>query len=270
MIDPHWQVIDLDPVTWRNLGPFFPPQRYIAAAQPGEHGLFVLHDHGQVLKVVDTRTRSLPPGIPSQISDPGALARELYTRGEWQRVHIIDRRHLAWAARQAQATPRRELTLDAYYHLVYRLVWGSRKGYVCEPPHPGHFYGWTYADVQRFIAALPSPATLALGVYADTALAIGLILVCEGGQIRRVTTFEGLNWSVSHPGPTQETLTALCDALEAQFAPAAAVLLCTDTVFSGWLAASDKQTYLSAAQASATAVWYTAPSRVGVTQTESK
>ncbi|HEX6778206.1 MAG TPA: hypothetical protein VF099_08390, partial [Ktedonobacterales bacterium] len=75
MIDPQWQVIDLDPVTWRNLGPFFEPKRYIAAAQPGEHGLFVLHDQGRVLKVVDTQARSIPRDIPPQISDPQALAR---------------------------------------------------------------------------------------------------------------------------------------------------------------------------------------------------
>jgi hypothetical protein len=255
MIDPHWQVIDLDPMTWRHLGPFFAPGQYIAAAQPGEHDLFVLHDHGQVLKVVDTQTRRRPSDIPTRIDDPGTLARELYGRGEWQRVHIIDQSHLAWVAQQAQATPRRDLTLDAYYHLVYTLVWGSSNGYVCEPPHPGHFYGWTYTAIRRFIAALPSPATLALGVYAGDALFIGLILLCREGLIRRVTTFEGLDWNNSNSGPTQQTLEALCEALEAQIAPPAGILLCTDAVFSGWLAATDKLTYLLAARANGTAIW---------------
>lgn len=195
-------------------------------------------------------------GIPAQINDPAALARELYGRGAWQRVHIIDRRHLAWVAQQAQATPRRDLTLDAYYHLVYTLLWGKREGYACEPPPPGHWHGWTYAGIRRFIAALPSPATLALGVYSGDALSIGLILVCERGQIRQVTTFEGLNWHISHPGPTRQTLTALCEALDEQFAPPAAVLLCTEAVFSGWLAASDKLPYLAAARLNATAIWH--------------
>lgn len=272
MIDPHWQMTDLDPVTWRHLGPFFAPQQYIAAVRPGEHGLFILHDQGRVLKIVDTQARDLPSGIPTHIGDPLALAQELYRRGEWQRVHIIDRRHLAWVAQQAQATPRRDLTLDAYYHLVYTLVWGSGNGngYVSEPPHPGKWHGWTYTQIRHFIAELPSPATVALGVYTDmakpiprgvpsgNALSIGLILVCEGGMIRRVTTFEALNWAVSDPGPTQQTLTALCEALEAQFAPAAAVLLCTDAVFSGWLAAAaaDKPAYLAEAHARAAAIWY--------------
>jgi hypothetical protein len=257
MIDPHWQVIDLDPVTWRNLGPFFEPHQYIAAAQPGEHGLFILHDRGRLLKVVDTQTANILADIPAQIDDPVALARDLYARGEWQRVHVIDRRHLMWVAQQAQATPRRDLTLDSYYHLVYTLMWGDPAGYACEPPPPNRWHGWTYADIRNFVAALPSPASIALGVYAEDDLAIGLILICEGGMIRRVTTFEGLDWSASHPGPTQHTLTALCEALEAQFAPPAAVLLCTDAVFSGWLTAADKLAYLTASRDDGTAIWYT-------------
>ncbi len=256
MIDPHWQVVDLDPTTWRRLGSFFAPAQYIAAAQPGEHGLFVLHDAGRLLKVVDTRTRSLPEGIPAQISDPQTLAQELYQRGMWQRVHVIDRRHLAWVAQQAQATPRRDFTLDAYYHLVYTLLWGNGAGYVAVPPHPGQFYGWTYTALRRFFAALPSPAALALGVYRDSALSIGLILVCEGGMIRLVTTFEALDWRTEQPGPTEQTLTSLCAALEAQFASPAAILLCTEAVFAGWLAAEDKLAYLAAARDNAAAIWH--------------
>ncbi len=258
MIDPHWQVIDLDPVTWRNLGHFFEPWQYIAAAQPGERGLFVLHDHGRLLRVVDTESESPPEGIPARIEDPRALARELYGRGEWQRVHVIDRRHLAWVAQQVQASPRRDLTLDAYYHLVYTLMWGNAEGYVSEPPRPATWHGWTYGEIQRFIAGLPSPATLALGVYAGDALSIGLILVCEGGMIRRVTTFEGLEEPLPTRGPTQQTLAALRNALEEQFAPPAAVLLCTEAAFTGWLDATDKSAYLAAARASGAAIWHVA------------
>jgi hypothetical protein len=256
MIDPHWQVIDLDPVTWRNLGEFAGLQQFFAAAQSGEHGLFILHDAGQVLKIVDTQTKDIPANIPPQISDPVKLARDLYARGQWQRVHIIDRRHLAWVAQQAQATPRHDLTLDAYYHLVYTLIWGSNAGYACEPPHPGHWHGWTYDDIHRFITGFSSPSALALGVYEDDTLAIGLILICDQGKIRKVTTFEALKWDASNPGPTQQTLTALCDALDMQFAPSAAVLLCTKTALTEWLEASDKSAYLASARADGAAIWH--------------
>lgn len=185
MIDPHWSVVDLDPVTWRNLGRFIEPAQYVRAAQPGEHGLFVLHDAGRVLRVVNTRMGIRRDLVPARIGDPQALARELHAHGEWQRVHVIDRQHLARVAQRAQATPRRELTLDQYYRLVYQLVWDGSAGYVSIPPHPGHWNGWTYADVTSFIALLPDPATIALGVLDGEALAIGLILDVRGGLIGR-------------------------------------------------------------------------------------
>lgn len=251
-------MVDLDPVTWRNLGHFFEPRRYIAAAQSGEHGLFVLHDAGRTLKVVDTATERRPEGIPAQIDDAAGLARELYARGEWQRVHVIDRRHLASVARQAQATPQRDLASDGYYHLVYTLMWGDPQGYACEPLRLATFHGWTYADAERFVAQLPSPATVALGVYAGDALTIGLILVVEDGLIRRATTFESLKQQPATTGPTQQTLLALCNALDAQYAAPAAVLLCDDATFAGWLDASDKSAYLNDAQANGAAIWHIA------------
>ena len=137
MIDPQWSLVDLDPRTWRAIGPLFDPGQYIRAAQPGEHGLFVLHAGGRVLRIVDTAlgVRRDLAALPAD--DPRALAESLYARGEWQRVHVIDQGHLAGVARQAQATPRRDLTLDQYYHLVYELVWGAPNGYMSVPPHPG-------------------------------------------------------------------------------------------------------------------------------------
>jgi hypothetical protein len=257
LIDPFWQVVDLDPVTWRQLGRFFAPQRYIAAAQPGEHGLFILHDAGRLLNAVDSQATPVVASIPAEIHDPAALAQALYAQGEWQRVHVIDRRHLAWVAQQAQATPRRDLTIDAYYHLIYTLIWGKPEGYVSVPPHPGQWNGWTYASIRQFFAGLPSPATLALGVYADDALMIGLILGCQGGMIHQVTTFEALQWEAPI-GPSRQTLGALQAALAAQFAPPAAMLLCTEGAFAGWLAAPDKAAYLAAARADATAIWHIA------------
>jgi hypothetical protein len=256
MIDLNWSVVDLDPVTWRNLGPFLPPREYIAAARPGEHGLFILHDGGTLLNVVDTASTQRPEGIPNRVDDPVGLAQALHERGAWDRVHVIDRRHLARVAAQAQATNRRDYTLDAYYHLVYTLIWGDASGYACVPPRLNHWHGWTYEGISRFVKDLPSPGSLALGVYAGESLVIGLILVCEAGLIRRVTTFEGLSWESPTTGPTEQMLTSLHNVLDAQFAPPAAILLCTEDAFSGWLEADEKMAYLAEARANGSAIWH--------------
>src|SRR5690348_10361891 len=81
MIDPQWSVIDLDPYTWRAIGPFFDPGQYVRAAQPDEHGLFVLHEGGHILRVVDTARGVRHDLTGGSADDPHALAAHLYAQG---------------------------------------------------------------------------------------------------------------------------------------------------------------------------------------------
>jgi len=245
VIDPHWQVVDLDPVTWRNLGPFLEPGNYIRTAQPNEKGLFVLHDDGKVLKVLDTQAGERQDLDIARVDDPHTLAHTLYESGEWDRVHVINKRHLATVARQAQQIENRALTLDAYYQLVYRLIWQSSMGYVSVPPHTGEWDGFTYSQVREFLQHLPDPASVALGVIERGRVVIGLILEIHGGMIRYVTTFEALRLDA----PLEldaESFERLWDTLDAQFAPPAAVLLCDRQTFDGLIHAEDKIAYLNA------------------------
>src|SRR3989304_4281825 len=85
MIDPNWSVIDLDPVTWRNIGRFLELPQYFRAAQPGEHGLFVLHEAGRILKVVDTALGTRRDLDLEQVHDAPALAKTLHARGSQAR-----------------------------------------------------------------------------------------------------------------------------------------------------------------------------------------
>jgi hypothetical protein len=256
MIDPHWQVVDLDPVTWRQLGRFFDPGQYIRAAQPGEHGLFVLHARGRVLRVVDSVTGVRSDIAPRQIADPRQYAQQLYERGEWQRVHVIDKMHLAQVAQIAQASPQRERTLDQYYRSVYQLLWKETAGYVCIPAHPGHWYGWSYERIHAWVNNLPySPASLALGVFDGDRWIIGLILLCSQGQIRKVTTFEALDAQQLADGLSAATLTTLSRLLAATIAPVAGLLLCTPEVFTAWIEQENKHQVLLNAQRAGHAYW---------------
>src|SRR5579859_5804901 len=214
MIDPHWSVVDLDPRTWRNLGRFFDPGQYIRAAQPGEHALFVLHDNGRLLRIVDTQQGVRGDLDIASVNDPEQLARQLYEQGDWQRVHVINKRHLAEVARQAQELHGRPLHLDAYYRRVHHLLWGQQRGYICLPPHPGHWHGWTYQQIQGFVQQLPAAATVAIGVFAETTLEIGLILEWRQGSITTVTTFEALPEPTSVTGVSEQALEQLWQQME--------------------------------------------------------
>ena len=234
MIDPDWIVEDLDPRTWRAIGQLFMPAQYIAAAQPGERGLFVLHDAGNRPRVADTGCGLRSDLGILQVTDPRALAKDLFARGEWDRVHVIDRRHLEHVAVEAQATPRRELSVDAYYHLVYSLIWDGSDGYVSEPAPAGHWHALTYGALATFLAHAPSPSALALCVvdFADVALLV------EHGRVVRVTTFEGLP-PLPEPSVSTAFLDALWSALDARIAPPYAAFVCPRAVWDTCLLAPD-------------------------------
>jgi hypothetical protein len=125
MIDPNWQLVDLDPYTWRAIGKYIDPALYIRAGSPDEHALYLIHDERRVLSVTETSgARRNDLGMTS-IDDPKRTAERLYETGEWDRVHIIDRRHLQKVSSNAQQLQNRELELDAYYRNVFRLGCGD-------------------------------------------------------------------------------------------------------------------------------------------------
>lgn len=246
MIDRNWDVVDLDPLTWRNLGRFIDPSQYIRAAQPGEHGLFVLHDDGHILRVVDTNVGVRHDLGITDASNPQALAAGLHDCNEWQRVHVINKQHLALVARQAQSIEHRGMTLDQYYQMVGDLLWSSQTGYVSIPPYPGHWNGWTYEVITQFISYLPETTSLALGVFDDETVAIGLIIELNEGRITRLTTFEALNLQ-EQPTLSSAFLDQLGDALEKNFASPSAILICTQSVFEEWIEATAKTAILEQA-----------------------
>jgi len=239
VIDPDWVLEDLDPATWRAIGRFFMPSQYIAAAQPGERGLFVLHDDGMLLRVVDDAGRR-PHNllVPERIDDVRALAEDLLQRGDWDRVHVIDREHLVHVARAVEASPQRDLTLDAYYHLMHQLVWDGSDGYVTVPPRPDTWRGWRYADVLGFVQRLPSPCSLGLLVLRESEVEIGLALGFRDARIVRVTTLEGLP-AIPPPKVDNATLDAFWNAL-ASLAPPAGAVVCTAAAFERIADAPDK------------------------------
>jgi hypothetical protein len=243
MIDPQWSVVDLDPVTWRNLGQFINVAQYVRAAQPGEHGLFIVHDNGRVLKIFDTDRSARSSVKINRVLDARALAKELYTHGQWDRVHIINQQHLARVGYLAGASANRSLHLDGYYQLVYDLIWDGRDGYVTEPPKPDHWNHWTMSQLEQVVSRLPQAAAVALGVFAGERLNIGLVLEFKQGNIVRVTTFEAPALQPLAPRLSADFLEQLWQQL-GNIAPPAAVLLCTQAVFDKWITTDYKIAHL--------------------------
>lgn len=248
MIDPQWDVSDLDPVTWRNIGRYLPPGQYVRAGKPGEHALFVLHDAGRVLNVVDTDAGRRTDLALDEVANPARLADELHRRGEWDRVHVIDKNHLAAVSHELQSEARNELTLDAYYRFVHQQYWDGEGGYVTVPAPASNWNHWSWSGVQAWVASLPPKASIALGVVGEAGLEIGVLLGISDGLVRRVTTFEALPVPRNAATVSQEYADAIWNAMNA-IAPPAALLICTPAAFEAWLTGPDKQHAIDAAVA---------------------
>jgi hypothetical protein len=196
-----------------------------------------------VLKVFDTQ-RDAPAGVKiDRVTDARALAQELYAHGQWDRVHIINRQHLAHVGRAAGAPLNRSLHLDDYYQLVYDLIWDGGDGYVTMPPKPAHWNHWTMSQIKQFVSRLPESAAVALGVFEGERLNVGLVLEFKQGNIVRVTTFEAPALQPLHPALAADFLDQMWQQLS-NIAPPAAVLLCTQAVFDEWITTDDKVAHL--------------------------
>lgn len=254
MIDRFWQVLDLDPITWRNIGRFIEVGKYIQAARPGEHGLYVLHDGQNILRAVDSNNHVQREITGNLTTTPQVLAEELASEGRWDRVHVISKQHLAEVAKQAQQPEQRSLSMPAYYHLVYSLLWGDGQGYVTVPPPAGHWNHWTYHGIEQFVAQLGSEAGLALCVFDGEQLAIGLIAELHNGQVAYVTTFDAYAAETT-PQLSATGLEQLWQLLEQRGVPAAAALICSRAAFEAWLVAPDKIASLRQAATAGEAWW---------------
>jgi hypothetical protein len=254
MIHPHWSVVDLDPITWRNIGAFISPGRYVRAGDPGERALYVLHDNGRVLNAVDTASgRRIDLGL-ARIDDPDGVAADLFDRGEWDRIHLVDRQHVAAVAHEAQSDPRHGMTLDQYYRLVYHLTWSnSDSRYVVHPPRKESWHGWTYGMVQDWLGTLPDPATVALGVVGDGGLQIGVYAQIEDQLITVLSTFESLPVPREAAAVSADYRDRIWDAIADKFAPPAALLLCRSEVFDRWIHQQGKRKTIVDAVADGTA-----------------
>jgi hypothetical protein len=228
---------------------------YIRAGSPDEHGLYVIHDRGTVLSAVESSgTRRTDLGL-DRIERPDRIAQDLFDRGEWDRVHVIDRAHLQSVSTSAQQLANRDLELDAYYRRVFQLIWGNEAGYAVTPKHPGSWRGWTYQQIVDVVNQLQAPASLALGVISDEgALVIGLLGEVSDGSFHKVTTFEALPFDRLDASVTHDFLDLLWSHLATTDYPPAAVLLCAESVFDRWVNEPDKARTISEAIDSGKAV----------------
>jgi len=256
MIYEDWDVVDLDPVTWRNLGPYFDPRNFTTRGDPSERTLSILHDGGHVLKAWDSEEGARDDIHLGVIADPLATAKELYESNQgWDGVQIFEKKSVLSFAHKAQESVHPQWDLDEYIAWVWELADADPEGLCYYPPRSKRWNGWRYSEVKHFVEELiPDNSTLVLGVIEDGALWAGLILGVRDRKIKLVTTFDALIPLGLGPVTRLEDIDEAGWVAARKFDPPAAALFCARQVFEEWMRAEDKAGTLKRAIAGGEAV----------------
>ncbi len=256
MIWEHWEVIDLEPRTWRNLGALFDPANFLTRAQPGERILSILHQEGQVLKVHDS-ARGVRRDLKLEtIENAPRTAQELYeSEPGLDRVQIFDKRSLVAFADGAQRSVHPEWDLDEHYRFVYGLAEDDPQGICYYPPRPSHWKHFTYDQARHFIEEVaPDPSTLVLVVFEGEEVYISLILGIRDHKIKLVSTLDTLVPLGIGPRVSMADRERILEGVAQRFDQPSFSLFIQRAAFDAWLTAEDKGAVLRQAIAEGTAV----------------
>lgn len=242
MIWEHWEVVDLDPRTWRNLGALFNPANFLTHARPGERILSILHERGRVLKVYDTARGVRNDLNLETIEDAPRTAKQLYESEQGMaRVQIFDKRSLVAFADAAQRNLHPEWDLDEHYRFLWGLAENDPEGICYYPPRPSHWNHFTYEQVRHFIEeVVPSPSTLVLVVFEGDEIYISLILGVRDRKVKLVSTLDALVSLGIGPQVSMADRERILEGVAQRFGRPSFSLFIQRAAFEAWLKAEDK------------------------------
>jgi hypothetical protein len=192
MIHRHIEIVDLYPLTWRNLGQVMRIDE-LAAHRPAQNRtVSILHQAGKVIKV------AAPQGVNAEvgtsINDPQRTARKLYEQlaDQVDGVQIFEKSSLARFSDAVQRLEWQKLTSGEFYLRAYQLAEGDAAGIVYYPPSQAPYQYGLFKQAQDLINTIPDGQTLVLGIYDNGKPYFTLIAKVEQQQITLCTTFEYL------------------------------------------------------------------------------
>jgi hypothetical protein len=237
MIRNDVEIVDLDPLTWRNLGEVFPVSEWgeLRLKKPGV--LSILHESGRILRV-DSPT-GVNPTIPPMIENPAAMARAIHeaTPG-LMRVQIFEKASLIAFSKQVQSLDWRTMPSDLFYLRAWELAKSDPTGLCYYPRTP--FLTALVEAATRLVAGVPDGGTLVLGIFSEGRPYFTLIARVVNQQIDLLTTFDTL---VKYGLDTSQIPTSAADAdrvlmlVEAHIGKVAHSLFCSLSAFKSMLEA---------------------------------
>jgi hypothetical protein len=191
MISPDVEVVDLAGEPWALV------QEAYQAARARRWG-YVLHEGGAVVKthgpLVD------PPSPGDRVAEPAALARELRSRSDVERVVVIDRAGLADLVRAATGKADPSLSLQEFRAAVADAYWQSPA--VATDPAPPRD---PWPDIHDALAKIGHQidGLIVLDGIGAAGASLAVRFELEDGVVVRVTGFDGAG-----PGELEERMRA--------------------------------------------------------------
>lgn len=159
-------------------------------AQPNPHVLYILHDHGKVLKAWDSRKGKISVG--ESVSPSEKLAEDLKSKYQVDEVQLIDRDGYHNYLKQALDIKRaQELNGYDFKNRFKRLKTSKGKGFLIHPARENYEY-YHYVDrARQFVAQNLKPdCVFLLGAHTLADWWTSVMTVFKEGQIVYLTTFE--------------------------------------------------------------------------------
>lgn len=243
MIHPDVEIIDLYPLTWRNVGALFPIDEW-SNNRPfmNENVLSILHDHGHILKIDAPAGISVSADVATHlVTDPQRLARTLYNvHPNLTRVQVFEKSALRAYSANVQRLDWRHLASGDFYLNAFQIADADPVGLCYYPPDraPYALQQRVLKTVEALVKSTPDGSALVLGVYDQDQPYFTLILQVRGGLIRLCTTFEYLRTQGIDPAviPGNENDAArVIAAVEQVIGPVAHVLFCDRATLAAWL-----------------------------------
>lgn len=255
MIARDVEIVDLSPVTWRNLLSLMDLTRIADTRPTHPNILSVLHQGGKVQRVYAPAGYRLP--ALEEIDDPQELAKKLYYQlPGLDRVQILALESLGRFSDQVQRLEWQSLDAEDFLFRAYLLAEQDPAGLCFYPPFSWSWNGLSLNEIRHWVAAGPSPSAYFLGVTRDAVPWATLILRVEGGKLRLITTVHYLakfQLAVDQWPTSPLDLGPICEAINNNIAPVRAAMVCDYFVLARLLASEDKRRDLMAATAEGSA-----------------
>jgi hypothetical protein len=228
MIARDVEVIDLDPALWKNLAYFWKMGNISESSSANPKMLSILHNQGHVLKMSVPKEQTIP--TMEHVDDPQELARKLYYQYPGMAgVQILDKHSIQIYSSKVQNIEWHSLDYDDFLIRAYQLADEDPVGLCFFPKRQLTWHGFEIRTVRDWLAQLPSPSAVVVGIFRDAAPWFSLVIRLVDKKIKLVTTLEHLSRfevDVSRLPSSVADLGSICELVSQHIAPVSAALVC--------------------------------------------